>query len=292
MTLRQFKQRLNFAASRKILNRVGKIKKRSKSTGNIVQKYIIITLLLLSSLSIAQNIGRGSEPNPDWLINSTSFKSEIKVEKHKLELSNGLISRSILLKSNAATISLKHLITGEEFIRSVRPEAQIEVDGMSFNIGGLTGQPVHNYLLPQWLDEMQADPSSFKFVGYKTGPTKERFAWKKRLKWMPQDLPWPPPGKMLTLKFRADDQSIRSVLTRTANDSERRLLLEDHFSELSENWTLYASPGHPRNSFINEGKPGEIMALSHHAVFAEQRWPAEGTITICRIDPGTDNSLA
>lgn len=240
-----------------------------------MKNYIIVVFQLLSSLSLAQNYGADREQNHDWLINSNGFKSGIKVDKHKFVLDNGLISRTILLEPNAATISMKHVVTGEEFVRSVRQEAQIEVDGMSFNIGGLIGQPVHNYLQAQWLEEMQTDPASFKYVEYETGPIKKRFEWKKRNEWMPQDLPWPPPGKTLTLKFRTDDQSIGSLLAQTANDTQRRLLLEDQFSELSENWTVHASSGHSRNSFINEGKPGEIMALAHHAVFAEQNWPVD-----------------
>ncbi len=35
-----------------------------------------------------------------------------------------------------------------------------------------------------------------------TGETKARFPWKKRLEWMPRDVPWPPPGKSLKLFFR------------------------------------------------------------------------------------------
>ncbi len=118
-----------------------------------------------------------------------------------------------MLNPNAATISLKHLISGEEFVRSIRPEAAVEIDGVTCTIGGLTGQAVHNYILPQWLDSMAAEPASFKFTKYSTGLIKERFAWKKRREWMPADLPWPPPGKSFTLHFKANQQTINSLHT-------------------------------------------------------------------------------
>lgn len=35
---------------------------------------------------------------------------------------------------------------------------------MKFSVGGLTGQPIHNYLLPEWLAKKEADLSAFKLM--------------------------------------------------------------------------------------------------------------------------------
>ncbi len=52
---------------------------------------------------------------------------------------------------------------------------------------------------------MKPTPGAFVFTGLTVGRTEERFPWKKQPKWMPRDLPWPPPGVSLTLHFRAPD---------------------------------------------------------------------------------------
>lgn len=171
---------------------------------------------------------------PDWLIDPAPYTSEIKhrEDRRAIDLDNGLVRRSFILQPNAATVSLKHRITGEEFVRSIRPEAVVEIDGMKFNIGGLLGQPVHNYLLPEWIDNMETDPQSFRYVGHSVGKTQERFPWKKRLDWMAQDLPWPPPGKSLTLRFKADEQTMNALLSAKDGESDHKLIVENKAGRL------------------------------------------------------------
>jgi hypothetical protein len=142
---------------------------------------------------------------PDWLIDPSPFKARVAVsaDGRDVALENGLVRRVVRLVPNAATIAYDNLITGESMIRSVRPEAQVEIDGAAYDVGGLTGQPVHNYLDAAWVERLEAQPGAFRFTRFSTGQTKERFPWKKRLEWMPQDLPWPAPGVSLTLEFTA-----------------------------------------------------------------------------------------
>jgi len=140
----------------------------------------------------------------DWLIEPSGYVAAIQKtdDSKSVQLTNGLISRTIRLQPNAATTSFLNVTTEEEFVRSVRPEAEVTIDSLQFDVGGLVGQPVHNYLLPEWIDEMQSEPDAFKFVDYQIGEIRKRFPWKKRLEWMPEDRPWPPPGKSLTLNFK------------------------------------------------------------------------------------------
>ncbi len=97
---------------------------------------------------------------------------------------------------------MEDLSTGRQLLRSVRPEAIVELEGAKYPVGGLTGQPIHNYLDPKWLEKMTATPGGFELESLETGATQPRFAWKKRREWMPQDMPWPPPGTSLVLHFR------------------------------------------------------------------------------------------
>ncbi|MBI4323957.1 MAG: hypothetical protein HY674_01710 [Chloroflexi bacterium] len=139
----------------------------------------------------------------DWLIDPLPYRAAISTNANSVTLENGLVRRVIRLTPNAATISLKLLTDGTEFVRAVRPEAVVELEGTRYDIGGLDGQPVQNYLDPRWLEKMTANPAAFQFKHYRVGQTVERFPWKKRREWMPADLPWPPPGQSLTLTFAA-----------------------------------------------------------------------------------------
>ena len=47
----------------------------------------------------------------------------------------------------------------------------MELDGVKYPVGGLVGQPVHNYLDPQWLAKMTSDAGAFVLVGIETGKT-------------------------------------------------------------------------------------------------------------------------
>ncbi len=144
------------------------------------------------------------QPAADWLLAPGGFKAGVfrSDDGKEIVLSNGLVRRHIRVAPNAATVSLDCTITAQSLVRSVRPEAMLDLDGKKYAVGGLVGQPVHNYLKREWVDGLKSEPDAFVFRGYETGPTRERFAWKKRTEWMPRDLPWPPPGVQLILHFK------------------------------------------------------------------------------------------
>ena len=220
----------------------------------------------------------------DWFINGKSYIGRVTRSDNGKEiiLSNGLIERSFRITSNLATVSIKNLVTAQNYLRSVRPEAKIIVNGNKFNIGGLTGQPVHSYLLPEWIDNLNNEPNSFEYTGYTVNNIKPRFQWKKRMEWMPEDLPWPPKGVELILDFKAPDYNILEV--------PRKEVYSDNFAKLNEGWRIQKSKANERISFTNEGKIGEIMAFPNSHCFAERDFPAGAQAVQCRIDPGTDKS--
>ena len=93
-------------------------------------------------------------------------------------------------------------MTGNELIRAVKPEAVLTINGKTVKVGGLTGQPVKNYLTQEWIAGLKADSlSPLMLSGYKTGEITARFEWKKRPEWMPQDMPWPPKGKQVDFTY-------------------------------------------------------------------------------------------
>jgi hypothetical protein len=161
-------------------------------------------VLTLLTLWLAHGTCFASQ-STDWLIDPSPFAARVtrSADGREVELVNGLVRRVIRLRPDAATVAFDNLSTGQSLLRSVRPEARLELDGKQAAIGGLIGQPIHNYLSPQWLDKLVPDPAAFHFVEMKIGRAEPRFGWRKRREWMPQDSPWPPSGAALTLVFAA-----------------------------------------------------------------------------------------
>lgn len=261
-------------------------------------KKFLFSLLIVSSIITGraqQNLPKFTKEkvrsNNDWLLYGVDQPTKLYEDKNgHLVLSNGLVSRTFSINPNGATIGLEHLQTGETFLRSVRPEAEVQIDGITFEVGGLTGQPIHNYLLPEWIESMRANPGSFNLIDYKVENTKERFGWKKRKEWMPKDMSWPAPGKELIFTYKLDDEALKILSERSVSDESRKVLFSDSFEALYKNWNRFESKADARNSFINEGKAGEIMALANTAVFAEQEVIPGTKVFLAKINPGTDKS--
>lgn len=178
----------------------------------------------------------------DWLVDKVDAKAQLyKTKDGKLVFSNGLVSRTFMIKPNCATVSLDLLSKDESFLRSVRPEAEVTLAGLTIPVGGLTGQPIHNYLLPEWIDAMKTDPVSFQFSTYRVEEIKERFSWKKRPEWMPKDIPWPAPGKELIFEYRLDYSAIDLIIKQIKNP----ISLAQAFRRAIavRNYTMHLKPG-------------------------------------------------
>jgi hypothetical protein len=145
-----------------------------------------------------------SSEEHDWLIEPGSFVAQIAMDQdgRELQLANGLVRRVIRLNPATATVAFDNLKTSASLLRSVCPEAIVELDGKRFSIGGMTGQQIHNYLNPQWLEQMSSEPRAFQFASFRIGRTLPRFSWQKHREWLPEDQPWPPPGAAVTLLFQ------------------------------------------------------------------------------------------
>ena len=209
----------------------------------------------------------------DWLLDPSPFKAQVarSADGREVVLDNGLVRRVIRLVPNAATVAFENLMTGESIIRAVRPEASVVLDGVRYEVGGLRGQPLQSFLKPAWLETLEANTNAFQFASLKTGQTEARFAWKKRLEWMPKDVPWPPPGVSLTLEFRPPTGS------GGAGQSREGLAVEVHYElydglPLVSKWIVVRN-GTPQavrlNSFVSE-----ILAAVEYESYVDDnpRW--------------------
>ena len=137
-----------------------------------------------------------SKPKADWMIDPSAYAAEVirTPDGHGIALTNGLVRRAFCLGPNVATIAFDNLVTGESILRSIRPEATLTIDNFELSVGGLVGQPIQHYLLPEWLDQMTADRvhsvlivwkkeslwSAFRGGGFQPGPRKNSLGlpWK------------------------------------------------------------------------------------------------------------------
>ena len=244
----------------------------------------------LALVAVACGLATGpltAAPRTDWLLDGAPFVARIdaRPDGREIALDNGLVRRVIRLAPNAATVGFENLMTGDSLLRAVRPEAVLELDGVRYEVGGLGGQRIENFLKPEWIDQLTANPAAFQFTGVTTGRTAARFPWLKRREWMPHDVPWPAPGVALTLNFRAPANFC-------GVEAPRPVLARDEFTTLDPGWRVALSSRNPRTSFQNEGKVGEIMAAENTHAYAERPWPADALAVTCQIDPGTDHSAS
>ncbi len=137
----------------------------------------------------------------DWLLDPSRYKAVVREADGAWILENGLARREITVRPGAATTSFKCLATGEELVRGMLPEARVTFDGVECPVGGMTGQPVLNYLLPQWVAGMKSAPGAYEFTGAETGEIEARFAWKPRPEWLSREVAWPPKGKHLVMHY-------------------------------------------------------------------------------------------
>ena len=228
----------------------------------------------------------------DWLVKRPKQSAKVYQDNEgkDLVLSNSLLSRTIRISPNAATVDFRHLTTGESILRGVKPEALVEIDGVSYPVGGLTGQPNYAFLRPEWIDQLQADPSSMQFVGFEVGEPKERMAWAQVRHHAP-NVEWPPKGVHLRMDYQLPTTAgLMKGTNLLPSDSGRELIYKDDFKALNDSWELYTSSSHERSSFQNEGKIGEIYTPANTSVYAERRISPNTKLLECTFNVGTDTS--
>jgi hypothetical protein len=161
----------------------------------VTKQPILVIITIIFAILTTSDDAIGS----DWLV--TQVKEPASIEKQldgrEIILTNGLISRTLRLWPNAATVAYDNLITGQSILRGVKPEAIVELDGQKYEVGGLQGQVEYAYLQAGSIDSLSNNPNSFQFSSYEIGAIKERFAWKR----YSAQSTWPPVGKSLTLFF-------------------------------------------------------------------------------------------
>ncbi|MPR35356.1 alpha-galactosidase [Cytophagaceae bacterium SJW1-29] len=180
---------------------------------------MFFSLLLIHTGTLGQSFltqiktlpeNKPAQVTQDWLLSSDSFKAGIYQASggKDIVLANGLIQRRIRLTPNAATIDFRNLATGQQYIRSVRPEARVVLDGRTYAVGGLYGQTEHAYLREDWVDGFEKNDADFQLVDFSIGPLTHQFDWQPTTWTMNRQLPT---GKELTLHFTSPLSTLRGI---------------------------------------------------------------------------------
>ena len=98
-------------------------------------------------------------PARDWLLSSRNFVTQVTQDKDRITMTNGLVSRSWL--SDGACYSFREETQKAEFLRAVRPEASVTIDGHLYQVGGLEPAADQAYIDPAHL--MTAKPLAGAF---------------------------------------------------------------------------------------------------------------------------------
>ncbi len=210
--------------------------------------------------------------NPmDWLIDSAAFSADVYrgANGREIILSNGLIRRVWRIEPNLACVSFDNLMTGQPLLRAVRPEALLSLNGHAFDIGGLTGQPNHAFLLNQWLDDMKPSENTFQLTHIERLPITERFSW-KRIRHHAPNVEWPPAGVSLRFDFQLSPAALKALET----DSFRNVTVSV-FYELYDGIPLMSKWIRVNNDNSNtvtvDRFTSEILAIVEHGNSVEFR---------------------
>ncbi|MCA8952612.1 MAG: alpha-galactosidase [Planctomycetes bacterium] len=153
----------------------------------------------LATAAAAQAAG-SSGTTGDWLLDPVPFvaKAERDDGGGDLVLDNGLLRLRIGL-ARLALLGISQRTAGSELLRAAAPLGDLVIDGETFPIGGLLGQPNRAFLLDEWRTAMRADPASFQVENVEIGAIEARLPWRRTRRVAP-DVRWPPAGRHVQLR--------------------------------------------------------------------------------------------
>ena len=148
----------------------------------------------------------------DWLINLTGTKAGLftSADHRDVILDNGIVRRCIRVGPNAATIALENRRAHTDFLRAVKPEARVTIDGQTYDVGGLYGQPDGAYLLPEWINALTNRADGFQLFELQTSRPTAPFNWVRKRHSASAD--WPPRGVALDLSFRGPGAAMSNIV--------------------------------------------------------------------------------
>ena len=132
---------------------------------------------ILAWLSI-HTVSAQSLPAKDWLVLPITDSVTIDTSHQKFVISNGLLRRTFLQQPNLACVDFLNLTTGQQLIRSIEPEARLVINGITYQIGGASGQAEKAYWQNNFSKNLRSSDSDFHWVRWKVSSIQPRMKGK------------------------------------------------------------------------------------------------------------------
>lgn len=144
----------------------------------------------------------------DWLIDPSSYSASIESDEQSITISNGLVKRGFFKGENLVCHSYLNLSNNDQWIRSLRPEARVTINGVAYNIGGVYGQQEHGYFQDHLLESLESNPNDFQFVNHTIKDFAPSWKWTPKT-WLSN--PNQPRGKELILQFVSNNELLSGI---------------------------------------------------------------------------------
>lgn len=183
-------------------------------------RYVLPLLLLFffakagAQLKPVKNFSSPGLYRSDWLVHPVKDKAGVytSADEKDIILYNGLVQRTFRLSPNLVCTDYKNMITGQQLLRAVLPEAVITINGMEYNAGGLYGQKEKAYLLPGWLDTFQKGKNDFQFTHYEISNLQPFINWKPNGWWHSGTKQ--PEGQLVSFSYEHPDEKLKTLLVK------------------------------------------------------------------------------
>ncbi|MCU0781841.1 MAG: LamG domain-containing protein, partial [Akkermansiaceae bacterium] len=143
----------------------------------------------------------------DWLIVPPALRSNVQLvadvdrQSARVMLANSLVSRTFLIKDgNLGCISMRRSDKDIEFVRAVKPEVRVNIDGTWHEVGGLKGAPDKAFITPDWFERFSSRDGAFVLTGMTVGRCVKPYEWQPKCN-APKDIAWPAKGQRVTFHF-------------------------------------------------------------------------------------------
>ncbi len=188
----------------------------------------------------------------DYLRGDHSYRAAITERDNEIVLSNGIAERRFTLTPDFACVSLKNLYSEEQFLRSIKPEITLTIDGVCYPVGGVRGQFERAFLKPEWLSAFTRD-EGFHYLCHKVTRIKRSFGWDDHRSHTKRS--FPPKGLCLHVTFVSDLPQLKDIFV------EVHYEIYDNLPAFGKSFTVRNRSG--KEILLNEFE-AEILAITEH----------------------------
>lgn len=229
----------------------------------------------------------------DWLIKPPSQRAEISKSNDGKEITlyNGLVKRSFRIDPNVACIGYKNMSNGQQLLRALKAEAILEINGQSYNVGGLHGQKENAYLLPELINQYTNDEKDFQFISYKINDLKPYIRWKASNWWaLNKNLP---KGKMITFNYRSSFPRLKGLIIKVCYEIYDGIPLIDKYVSIENsgevpfkiNRVVNENLGIVEEESAVVGNPGNMK--KQHGIYIETNYAFNNAMSYDLSDQST-----